>query len=184
MFLLGIKRGTILSILFMGVMGIIFILPENAIIASTYHWYVSIRILSIYSLLVVMTYTFLYFKEKNFREFQSDIKEAKSETKSKDEFISKLSHQIRTPLNNIMVLADLMNNTNLDDNQKDLIESMLASTNNLVGVVNSIVKVSNVEIDEKTNKINFELLSTIRSTLRLFHYQFPEGVTITLTIKI
>ena len=183
MFLLGIKRGTILSILFMGIMAIIFILPENAIVVSTYHWYVSIRILCIYSLLVVMTYTFLYFKEKNFREFQTDIKEAKSETKSKDEFISKLSHQIRTPLNNIMVLADLMNNTNLDDNQKDLIESMLASTNNLVGVVNSIVKVSNVEIDEKTNKINFELMSTIRSTLRLFHYQFPEGVTITLNNK-
>ena len=79
----GNKTRDDFAILFMGVMGIIFILPENAIIASTYHWYVSIRILSIYSLLVVMTYTFLYFKEKNFREFQSDIKEAKSETKAK-----------------------------------------------------------------------------------------------------
>jgi CheY-like chemotaxis protein len=127
-----------------------------------------------------MTYIYIYFKELNFKDIETNVQEAKTETKSKDEFISKLSHQIRTPLNNIMVLGDLISETNLDDNQKDLIESILASTNNLVNVVNSIVKVSSADIDEKTTIINFELLSTLRSTVKLFHFQYPEGVSMKL----
>jgi CheY-like chemotaxis protein len=49
-----------------------------------------------------------------------------------------------------------------------------------VNVVNSIAKASSIEIDEKENKINFELLSTIKSTLKLFSYQYPESIQIKL----
>jgi CheY-like chemotaxis protein len=180
MFLYGPKKGTVVSFIFMAIMAFIMILQHMSFVSGIYPVAYITRILSIYFLITSMTYIYIYFKELNFKDIETNVQEAKTETKSKDEFISKLSHQIRTPLNNIMVLGDLISETNLDDNQKDLIESILASTNNLVNVVNSIVKVSSADIDEKTTIINFELLSTLRSTVKLFHFQYPEGVSMKL----
>jgi CheY-like chemotaxis protein len=131
-------------------------------------------------LIYAVTYIFIHFNLENIKDLGDIILESRNEIKSKDEFISKLSHQIRTPLNNIMMLGDLISGTKLDNNQKDLIESIIASTSNLVNVVNSIVKVSSAEIDEKTNKVNFELISTLKSTLKLFNYLNTEGIKIKL----
>jgi CheY-like chemotaxis protein/signal transduction histidine kinase len=178
MFICGLRKGTIYSLVFLAIIAIIVLLPENSVIRMIYHNFLAIRIIFIYLLVLTTAYIFLYFQALEDKDSDADIAELKIDNKNKDEFISKLSHQIRTPLNNIMVLGDLITTTQLDDNQKDLVESILASTNNLVNVVNSIVKVSAVEFDEKANKINFELLSTLRSTLKLFHYQYSEGINI------
>jgi CheY-like chemotaxis protein/signal transduction histidine kinase len=179
-FLLGHKKGMTFSLGFFIIVAAIVIWPQNQIILINYQTPVILRLLTIYLFITIITFIYLYLIHKRNQEYEADTIESRNDAKGKDEFISKLSHQIRTPLNNIMVLVDLINTTELDENQKDLIESILASTNNLVNVVNTIVKVSTADIDEKANKINFELLSTLRSTLKLFHYQFPEGVQITL----
>jgi CheY-like chemotaxis protein len=179
-FVSGIKRGTLFSILFLVILTIILLVPENTLIRMHYNGYMALRIFFSYSLILAVTFIFMYFNEEDIKDLGNLIQESKNEIKSKDEFISKLSHQIRTPLNNIMMLGDLISNTKLDANQKDLIESIIASTSNLVNVVNSIVKVSVAEIDEKSNKVNFELISTLRSTLKLFNYQYTEGIQIKL----
>jgi len=179
-FVSGIKRGTLFSILFLVIMTIILLVPENTLMKMHYNGYMALRIFFSYSLILAVTFIFMYFNEEDIKDLENLIQESKNEIKSKDEFISGLSHQIRTPLNNIMMLGDLISNTKLDANQKDLIESIIASTSNLVNVVNSIVKVSVAEIDEKSNKVNFELISTLRSTLKLFNYQYTEGIQIKL----
>jgi CheY-like chemotaxis protein/signal transduction histidine kinase len=180
-YLLGIKRGGIFSLIYFGILAVLILLPHfSSTTPGILPSYLSVRILAIYSLILMFSYIYSYMKESNFRELEKEMLNAKNETKARDEFISKLSHQIRTPLNNIMVLGDLIGNTQLDENQKDLFESIIASTNNLVNVVNNIAKVSSADIDEKENKINFELLSTIRSTLKLFSYQYPENIHIKL----
>ncbi len=128
--------------------------------------------------LFLLLYLYLYYQNENISKKDVELKDLENKINTKDEFISKLSHQIRTPLNNIMVLGDLLSNTKLDENQKDLVESVIASTNNMVNVVNSIAKISNVVVNEKINKINIELLSNINSTLRIFTYQHPEIVPV------
>jgi CheY-like chemotaxis protein len=178
--LAGPKRGGLYSLCMMVVMAFIILIPENSLIKASYQFYNALRIISVYFISFLLPFVYIHFASDQLNEIIKELSEAKSETKSKDEFISKLSHQIRTPLNNIMVLGDIIGNTKLDDNQKDLIESVIASTNNLVNVVNSIVKVSTAEIDEKANKIAFELMSTLRSTVKLFHYQYPESLMIAL----
>ncbi len=179
-FLIGQKRGIIYSLSFLLLFIAIMVWPQNSIILVHYPSAIIIRTVSVYLFITIISYGFLYFKNQRFIEKEAENLELKSETKEKDEFISKLSHQIRTPLNNIMVLGDLIGNTPLDENQKDLIDSILASTHNLVNVVNTIVKVSVADIDEKSHKINFELLSTVRSTIKLFNYQYQDSVQIKL----
>lgn len=116
---------------------------------------------------------------KKVTSVQSKLDDINQESRSKDEFISKLSHQIRTPLNNIMVISNLLNESELDTKTKDLFDTIIASTNNLVNVVNNIVKASNVEINDiKKSKISFNVYATIDSTIRLFINQGENKISI------
>ncbi|HKL37529.1 MAG TPA: response regulator [Bacteroidales bacterium] len=91
------------------------------------------------------------------------------ELKEKEEFISKVSHQIRTPLNNIVVVSNMLNPTELGEKEKDYFDTILASTNNLVDVVNSFSDITNVDIQERRKyEIRFDLNSTLRNTRNLF----------------
>ncbi|MCD6598290.1 MAG: response regulator, partial [Bacteroidales bacterium] len=51
---------------------------------------------------------------------------------------SRLSHEMRTPLNDMVVLNSLLEQSNLNDKQKSIIETLKASTNNLVNSVQEI----------------------------------------------
>jgi CheY-like chemotaxis protein len=99
--------------------------------------------------------------------WKKEKKQIEDELKSKEEFISRWSYQIRIPLNNILVIGEVLNNTKLDDNQKDLVETLWASTNNLVNVVNDIGRISKTELTEKSIKLNFDFFAAIRSTFKL-----------------
>jgi CheY-like chemotaxis protein/signal transduction histidine kinase len=98
------------------------------------------------------------------------ISDIQKEAQIKNEFISQLSHQIRTPLNNIVVIGNLLNETQLNQRQKDWMETILASANNLVNVVNMIgSKITSTEIvDAKPLNIVFNLQAVLNNTVQLF----------------
>jgi len=104
------------------------------------------------------------------------ISDIQKEAVIKNEFISQLSHQIRTPLNNIVVIGNLLNDTQLNHRQKDWMETILASANNLVNVVNIIAsKVTSTGIvDTKPANITFNLQTVLNNTVQLFVGQSDE----------
>jgi CheY-like chemotaxis protein len=103
---------------------------------------------------------------------EMEVLNEKNANKLNEEFIAKLSHQIRTPLNNIMVISNILSGSELDDKQRDMIDTIQASTNNLVNVLNSMVEISNIDIRENSDfNINFNLQTTINNTLNLFTSQ-------------
>ncbi|MCX7985945.1 MAG: response regulator [Bacteroidales bacterium] len=175
MFLFGTRKGTILALGFMAIMAVAIFIPIP-FTRIEYPFPIAVRIFSIYFFILVLTFAYLYLSEQIFQDVKHNAQEAQTEARNKDEFLSKLSHQIRTPLNNIMALSEYLSDTKLDENQKDLVESLIASTNNLVNVVNSIVKVSLPGIEDKTTQVNFELISTLRSVVRIFEQQHPNDV--------
>lgn len=89
--------------------------------------------------------------------------------KTQEELISKLSHQIRTPLSNITGIIDILEKTNLTDDQRDYINTIHASSNNLVNVVNSMVAATTTNFSQiPDEEINFNIYSTINNTIKLF----------------
>ena len=104
------------------------------------------------------------------------ISDIQKEAVIKNEFISQLSHQIRTPLNNIVIIGNLLNDTQLNHRQKDWMETILASANNLVNVVNIIAsKVTSTGIvDTKPANITFNLQTVLNNTVQLFVGQSDE----------
>jgi signal transduction histidine kinase len=122
-----------------------------------------------------MLFIYEYLKRIHSERLKNEIEQNSQALKKKDDFLSQLSHQIRTPLNNITLINTMVNQTRFDPEQRDLFETIIASTNNLVNVVNNIVKVSSVDVDDKlASKVSFNLHSTIDNTLRLFENQHKD----------
>jgi CheY-like chemotaxis protein len=180
-----IKIGTRFSLAFLAIIILILIVSQYVETLPGYDLSLSLRIIGIYIAIHVILYIFEYLKIGINNSLLKKISEDDRELKKKDEFLSNLSHQIRTPLNNITLISTLVNQTKFDAEQRDLFETIIASTNNLVNVVNNIVKVSATEFDSeiKTN-INFNLYSTIESTLRLFQNQHNSSIDIKLSTSI
>ena len=123
-------------------------------------------------------------RAKSLQSMEKQLLDQKNSTKLKEEFIAKLSHQIRTPLNNIMVIANILESVTEDEKQKDMIDTIHASTNNLVNVVNSMVEISNVDIKERGSvNLTFNLYTTINSTIKLFSTQDSSHNTFSLKIS-
>lgn len=182
--ILGHSKGSSFSIAF----GIIFIaaffIPIKINISTQEP--LSFKLFFAVSYLASLALAYLYEAAKNrtVQYSEKEVLDEKNSNKLNEEFIAKLSHQIRTPLNNIMVISNILSSTSLDDKQKDMIDTIQASTNNLVNVLNSMVEVSNVDIrDNNEFNINFNLQSTINNTLKLFTSQSFNNITFNLKIE-
>lgn len=182
-FFYGLQKGTILSLTLFVLSALLLFWPIEWNKSFTLPMLFKVKLIISYvgMYLVCRAYDVLIMKRTSL--FKKQVRTLNDELKSKDEFISKLSHQIRTPLNNIMVTSNLLSNTNLDEQQNDLIETIQASTNNLVNVVNNISKVSTIDLSHSGTKISFNLQTTINSTISLFQSLNHERLTIRLIPK-
>lgn len=174
--LLGTRTGSIFSWSIFVIAGLIqFLLPSSENPLVTF-------------LFFTIAYLFVFFtaflielhKTTTFDRIEKSLFDSDRASKEKDEFISKLSHQIRTPLNNILAVTSLMHETDMDKEQKNMLDTIQASANNLVTVANSIkeAKIQKITAQQDDVELAFNLNSTIKSTLKLFQTSYEDKVTI------
>jgi len=95
--------------------------------------------------------------------------DASTTVEKKDDVITDFSHRIREPLNNMVIITDLLMNTDLEKKQEELIETLIASTKNMVTTVSELTMQSAGSISyEPRKKIRYNILSTIQNTIDLY----------------
>ena len=108
---------------------------------------------------------------------KSDEKKARREVellnKNKSLLLSKISHEIRTPMNAIMGMAALLNETNLNAEQREYTATVLKSGENLLSVItdilmNDILEYSKVESGNELEAKDFDLRNSIEEVLEVF----------------
>jgi signal transduction histidine kinase len=167
--LFHIKRGCLISVIMMAAY-----LGSGLLLGNSLHSLIAFPFVGIVIMIVVVG--LLSINKEIETASDHKISDIQKEAEIKNEFISQLSHQIRTPLNNIVVIGNLLNDTQLNHRQKDWMETILASANNLVNVVNIIAsKVTSTGIvDTKPTNITFNLQTVMNNTVQLFVGQSNE----------
>ncbi len=87
--------------------------------------------------------------------------EALLASKAKSEFLSTMSHEIRTPLNSIIGITSLLLQKKPEGEQKEYLDTMLFSANNLLYIINDILDFSKLEAGKMTISYKPALLGEI-----------------------
>ncbi len=109
---------------------------------------------------------------------------AEAASRAKSEFLANMSHEIRTPMNGVVGMAQALNATILDDRQRDLLQIITNSGNNLVAIINDILDISQIEagkLELKEAPFDFEAMT--REVVRLLEVRARDkGIAVALDI--
>jgi len=115
---------------------------------------------------------------------RNSIIDVSSSNEQKDDVINNFSHKIREPLNNLVIITDMLLESDLEQKQKELLETFVASTKNMVTTVNELTMQSAENLSLEPRKfIRFNLLSTIQNTIELYSLKDKASIDFILNKK-
>jgi len=109
-------------------------------------------------LVLIIFLKYLSMNRTQIRELEETRQMAEKASRSKSEFLSNMSHDIRTPMNAIVGMTSIaLTNINNTERVQDCLKKIVLSSKHLLGLINDVLDMSKIE-SGKMN-LNIELVS-------------------------
>lgn len=100
---------------------------------------------------------------------RTDAAASSAELRAKAEFLAKISHEIRTPMNGVLGMTELLLGTPLSAKQRDYVQTIHSSGNELLTLINEILDISKLESGQiELDDVQFDLNALIEDCLDIF----------------
>ncbi len=109
---------------------------------------------------------------------------AEASNRAKTDFLAKISHDIRTPLNAILGSADLLSQTSLSFDQSEYVKMFQRNCRRLVALINDFLDFSRIEAGAvRVEKAPFQIRETVDDALATFREPAArKGITLGMEI--
>lgn len=111
-------------------------------------------------------------------------KEALEANDVKSQFLANMSHELRTPLNGVLGFARQLKKTSLNPNQRDFVETIESSGQNLMRIINDILDFSKLEVGKmELENMPFSLRDLVNDVMTLLAPNvFDKGLDIFVSV--
>lgn len=106
------------------------------------------------------------------RKLQEARAEAEAANRAKGDFLARMTHELRTPLTGVIGMAELLQSTHLDAEQRDYVQSISSSAQILGALIGDILDFSKIDARKLTlESARFDLGQTVQGVCDLIQDQ-------------
>ena len=145
------------------------VLGFSVVVTLHPYWHSNVGLAT--SIFIGLTVLPMYFG-KLLKQLYDAIDRANEASLAKSRFVANMSHELRTPLNGVIGMTDLLVDTKLDVEQKQIAGTVQSSAHALLDLIEDVLDISKIEAGKVLlDKHEFDLHRLVNDTVHMFRHQ-------------
>lgn len=119
-----------------------------------------------------LAYIWIKYRNKNEENIKNVISRFQKAERTKDDFLANISHEIRTPINTISGMSEILANEDLKDDVREKVQDLQGASRNLVTLVSDMLDFSEIQSGKlELSENSYNLTSTINDIVNIINNQ-------------